>query len=61
MITFNLKDGGKLELAVSDIVDYSQTRKGSMLVYLDNGETKSVEVCEAPSRIKNIIERHRTS
>lgn len=55
MITFNLKDGGKLELAVSDIVDYSQTRKGSMLVYLDNGETKTVEVYEVVSRIKSMI------
>ena len=51
----NLKGGGVLELAVDDIVDYSQTRKGSMLIYMQDGEKKVVEVYETPSRIKNAI------
>lgn len=59
MITFNLKDGGLLTLSADDIISYTQTFKGSMIVYLDNGEEKSVEVYEAPSRIKNVIECHR--
>ena len=55
MIKLNLKGGGVLELAVDDIVDYSQTRKGSMLVYMQDGEKRVAEVYEASSRIKNAI------
>lgn len=55
MITLNLKDGGLLKLSAADIIDYTPTLKGAIVVYSENGENKSAEVYEAVSRIKSMI------
>lgn len=55
MITFNLRNGGLLTLSTDDIIDYTPTFKGSMIIYSENGENKTTEVYETISRIKAML------
>ena len=55
MITLNLKDGGLLKISATDIIDYTPTFKGTIVVYSENGENKTAEVYEVVSRIKSMI------
>lgn len=55
MIKLNLKPSGAITIAPSSIVKYTPTYKGSTVVYVDDGEEKTVEVYEAVFRIKTLI------
>ena len=54
-ISLNLKSGGKLTLNTADIVEYTPTRKGSMVLYMTDGTHRTADVYEAPSRIKHML------
>lgn len=54
-ISLNLKSGGKLTLNTADIVEYTPTRKGSMVLYMADGTNRTAEVYEVPSRIKHML------
>lgn len=55
MITLNLKNGGLLELPETAIMDCHPAHKGSTVTYKVGGETKTVVVYEAVSRIEPFI------
>ena len=58
MITLHLKTGGMLEVPVQNIISYKAVFKGSVVEYSSDGVTKTVEVYEAPCRIKTMLKEN---
>lgn len=51
-MTLNLRTGGTIDIPTASIVSVTSTHKGSIVVYRDGDEEKTIDVYEAPSRIK---------